>query len=140
MFMAKLKKDKYQRGSGVKIFKKRISVFAYFLFILPLAAYLMFFVYRNQKVKSVTISLDKLEQGNKTLLEEYRRLVSKYDQIAAGKDIRKYAKKKLNMFDLDTNVEAFVVADRYSIFSGSGNNSITELFGNNVDLAEVKDN
>jgi len=58
--MAKLKKDKYQRGSGVKILKKRISVFAYFLFVLPLAAYLMFFIYRNQKVKSVTISVDKL--------------------------------------------------------------------------------
>jgi len=138
--MTKIKKDKYQRGSGVKMLKKRISVFAYFLLVLPLAAYLMFFVYRNQKVKSVTISVDKLKQSNESLLEEYRRLASRYDQIAAGKDIRKYAKKKLNMCDLDTNVEAFVVADRQSVFPGSGSNSITELFGNNVDLAEVKEN
>ena len=138
--MAKTKENKYQRGSGVGVLKKRISVFAYFLFILPLAAYLMLFIYQSQKVKSVTISVDKLARNNKSLLEEYRRLVSKYDQIAAGKDIRKYARKRLNMFDMDTNVESFVVADRHSVFSGSGNNAITELFRSNMNFAEAGGN
>ena len=127
-----------QKVTGVSRLKKRISVFYYFLLIIPVAVYVMFYLYNKQEVKSVTIRVSSLRHENGILEEEYRRLVSKYDQIASSKDIRTFATDKLAMCDMESNVESFVVVDRVSVFSGSRNTTIMKLFNDDVNLAHVK--
>lgn len=126
---------KFKRGNGKATLKKRLGVLVYLLALLPLVIYFLFYIYKNNEIKSLTRSIDQLEKERGVLIDRYRNLVSEYDKISTSQELKDYAVAVLNMEPVSKEIQEFTVLDRNMVFMPTDYEEMPDLFENRLNLA-----
>jgi len=126
---------KFKRGNGKATLKKRLGVLVYLLALLPLVVYFLFYIYKNNEIKSLTRSIDQLEKERGVLIDRYRNLVSEYDKISTSQELKDYAVAVLNMEPVSKEIQEFTVLDRNMVFMPTDYEEMPDLFENRLNLA-----
>lgn len=126
---------KFKRGNGSTTLKKRLTTLYYFIIILPLVAYFLLYIYKNNEVKSLTRNIDQMEKERGVLIDRYRTLVSEYDKISTSQELKDYAVITLNMEPVSKEIQEFTVLDRDMVFMPTDYEEMPNLFETKINLA-----
>jgi len=126
---------KFKRGNGKATLKKRLGVLIYLLGIIPLVVFFLFYIYKNNEIKSLTRNIDQLEKERGVLIDRYRNLVSEYDKISTSEELKDYAEVVLNMEPVSKEIQEFTVMDRNMVFMLTDYEEMPNLFENKLNLA-----
>ena len=125
----------FKRGQGSSVLKKRLSALYYLFYLLPLVIFFMSYIYKNNEIKSLTRSIDQLENQKEVLIDRYRSLVSEYDKISSSQELKDYAVAVLNMEPVSREMQEFTVVDKDMVFMPTDYEEMPDLFEKKLNLA-----
>ena len=122
--------NNYKKGNGSESLKKRFHIFYVFVLLVPLAGYVLLYVYKNNEMQSLNKKIKEISKTIEVKTTSYKKMQSTIDRLVGFQEVKKYATNKLDMVDVENEVELFVVVDKNSIFIKKDSTQKPELFDN----------
>ena len=126
--------NNYKKGNATESLKKRFHIFYVFIFLVPLAGYILLFLYKKNEMQSLDKKIKELNRSIEVKTTHYRNMKSTIDRLVGFQEVKKYAINNLKMVDVENEVELFVVVDKNSVFIKEDSTKKPESLYNNENI------